>query len=152
MMKFVAFFMMIPIVILFVIAIYLISRRPPRINLKLLEGTGQVPHAGRINQLLEKQPKNRQLKRIVNDLNWLLENDYRRDIRVKRIIHQDLRSLGEMIDLKEQVGASDLMTQNAVNQSLDVIATRTHKLRHTRNEAARNEILTLADMIKGNDR
>lgn len=123
---------------------------PKKVKMQMLEAP-QRDLALEFNSFLASNPSE-DLNRLVSDLNWIIKNDYQRDIRVKRIIHQDLKSLVDMNKLREQLGRNDDQTSLAYRQAVATIAERTSKLRYTKDENIRDQILILGDMIKGNDR
>lgn len=125
-------------------------RKPKKVKMQMLEAP-QQELALEFNSFLASNPSE-DLNRLVSDLNWIIKNDYQRDIRVKRIIHQDLKSLVDMSKLREQLGRDDEQTSLAYRQAVATIAERTSNLRYAKDENIRDQILILGDMIKGNDR
>jgi hypothetical protein len=103
------------------------------------------------NKFVEKYPSEL-LHTLVDDLNWLINNKYDRDIRVKRVIHQDLEGLTAMMELREKLERPNEPSLLAYEQALNTIATRVNLLRHTKDQTIRDEILMLGDLIKRNDR
>jgi hypothetical protein len=103
------------------------------------------------DEFVKKYPSD-MLHTLVDDLNWLISNKYDSDIRVKRIIHQDLEGLTVMMDLREKLARPNEQTLLAYEQALSTIATRVSLLRHTKDQAIRDEILMLGKMIDRNDR
>jgi len=124
--------------------------RPQQVNTRLLE-SAQQDLATEFNSFIVAHP-GEDLDQLVEDLNWLLKNDYTRDIRVKRIIHQDLKGLVAISKLREKLEREDKQTSLAYDQALKTITDRTNKLRNTKDETIREQILLLGEMIKGNDR
>tara|TARA_R110000851_G_C12835872_1_gene541204 strand:+ start:98 stop:622 length:525 start_codon:yes stop_codon:yes gene_type:complete len=103
------------------------------------------------NKFVEKYPSEL-LHTLVDDLNWLINNKYDRDIRVKRVIHQDLEGLTAMMELREKLERPNEPSLLAYEQALNTITTRVNLLRHTKDQTIRDEILMLGDLIKRNDR
>jgi hypothetical protein len=57
-----------------------------------------------------------------------------------------------MMDLREKLARPNEQTLLAYEQALSTIATRVSLLRHTKDQAIRDEILMLGKMIDRNDR
>ena len=124
--------------------------RPQQVKTKLLEAPKR-DLAIEFNSFIVAHP-GEELNQLVDDLNWLLKNDYHRDLRVKRIIHQDLTSLVAISKLREKLEREDEKTSLAYTQALGTITQRTSNLRNTKDEKIRDEILLLGEMIERNDR
>ena len=123
--------------------------KPKQLDIKLLQDSSA--QAKELNQFVQEHPSP-ELTALMRDLDWVIRNEYQRDIRVKRIIHQDLRSLAEMSRLYDMLERSDSESQQAYQDALSTISDRMNKLRHTKDMAIREEILLLGDLIKRNDR
>lgn len=122
-----------------------------QVKVKLLEGTGDVGLAMALNKFVRTNPTP-ELNQLIDDLNWIMEHDMSRDIRVKRLIHQDLKSLVEITNLRKNLSEVDYEIQQAYDQSFQTICERARNLRTADNRDIRNEILILSDMIEGNDK
>jgi hypothetical protein len=125
-------------------------RRPKKVEMKLLEKSHR-DLALELNSFIVSNPGEK-LNRLVEDLNWLLKNDYQRDIRVKRVIHQDLAGLVAISKLREKLEREDRQTALTYRQALATITDRTRQLRHSKDETIREEILMLGEMIEDNRR
>lgn len=139
-------------VVAFVGALYFAFRKvkPKKVDVKLLEAP-QQQLALELNQFIKANPS-RELDTMVGNLNWIIKNDYQRDLRVKRVIHQDLKSLVEMSRLRHKLERKDADVERTYNEALKTISARTTTLRYEKDQMIRDEILILSDMIKGNDR
>lgn len=124
--------------------------KPKTINATLIEASNAYL-ADALNEYIKREPSEK-LNTLVDNLNWIIDNDYQRDIRVKRVIHQDLKSLVEIHTLLLKLDRPDEVALEVYNSSLDTIVNRTHKLRYIKDEYIRDEILLLGDMIEGNER
>lgn len=125
--------------------------KPKKIEIKQIEGANNGKLAVELNVFIMQNPSDT-MNELVTDLNWILKNDYQRDIRVKRIIHQDLKGLVDIHRLVEKLERVDPQTQETFDNSLKLIAERVNTLRYAKDETIRNEILMLGEMIEGNDR
>jgi ABC-type transport system involved in Fe-S cluster assembly fused permease/ATPase subunit len=139
-------------IIALISSLYLMFRKvkPKKVEVKLLESP-QQQLALEFNQFIKSHPS-RELDTMVGNLNWIIKNDYQRDLRVKRVIHQDLKSLVEMSRLRHKLERKDIETERAYSAALKTIADRTTTLRYEKDQMIRDEILILSDMIKGNGR
>lgn len=125
--------------------------RPRKVKIQLLEAP-QQDLALELNSFIASRPDDERLAVMVDNLNWIIRNDYQRDLRVKRVIHQDLKSLVEMSRLYDRLERPDPVTREAYEDALTTITERTTNLRHNKDQAIRDEILLLGEMIEGNDR
>lgn len=144
---------MLLIVALVVSAYFAFFHAPKKVKLQLLDDDANKSVGAKLNDLVASAP-NPLLESIITDLNWLLRNDYKRDIRVKRIIHQDLVNLVAISDLWQKLeyrATLDSPTKTQYIETLACIADRTRQLRYSKDEHIRDEILLLGDLIKRND-
>ena len=124
--------------------------RGHQVNTKLLQDTGRES-AEKINSFIVMNP-NENLNEMVTNLNWIIRNDYQRDIRVRRVIHQDLHSLVEMSHLYEKLDRPDTKTLAAYQAAITTITDRTVALRKAKDQTIRDEILLIGKIIERNDR
>lgn len=124
--------------------------RPKRVKVTLLEDAHQ-DFATQFNEFVAKYPDDK-LNQLVDDLNWIIRNNYKKDIRVKRVIHQDLKGLVAIANLREKLERPDTETSLAYDEALETISERVSHLRNVKDKTLRDQILMLGEIIKGNDR
>ncbi len=122
-----------------------------KVKVKLLE-SDQHETAELFNNFLATETSNETLDELVDNLNWIIKNDYAKDIRVKRVIHQDLKGLVAISRLIEKLDREDREASLAYDQALNTIADRVARLRHVKDENLRDQILMLGEMIEENDK
>jgi hypothetical protein len=122
-----------------------------QIKLRHLDKNVYQGWAKKFNEFVKRHPE-LDLDKLTQDLNWIIKNDYHRDLRVKRIVHQDLESLGRMSKLRSLISDLRPADQARVDESLKVITQRAHDLRHIKEEHIREEMLLLGGMIERNSR
>lgn len=144
-------------IIIFVLASLVISgyfaffyRQHRHIDTKKLERS-QKEFADELNLFMKNNPSIN-LDECVANINWLIRNDYQSDIRVKRLVHQDIKSLAEMSRLQDKLERTDPQTAQAFGDAIKTITDRSKKIRYTQDQHIRDEIILLSDMIKDNER
>jgi len=122
--------------------------RPKLVKHKRLEITKQGLGA-QFNFHAAKNPS-KKMDALIDDLNWIIKNDYHRDIRVKKLMHQDMRSLVEISTNMDRLERVDAVAQEVYDNALNTISNRASNLRHSKDQVIRDQILMLGEMIEGN--
>jgi hypothetical protein len=125
--------------------------RPKQVNLQPFEGSHMRKYLVELNRFAREHP-NPSLDSFMVDLDWIIRNQYERDLRVRRLVHQDLKSLVEITRLYDTLERDDNDSHQVYHDALSNIAARMNKLRHTKDQAIRDEILLLGDMIQRNNK
>lgn len=122
--------------------------KTPQLSVKRLEKPKRELATG-YNQFVNSYP-NRRLKALTKQLQWLLENDYQRNPRVRRILHQDLKNLMDMAKLKEKLSEPDPKVDALLDSKIDEVMKRITAIRRAKDEAVKEEILIHAELIDFN--
>lgn len=120
----------------------------PQLTVRRLEKPKRELAIG-YNKFVDEHP-NKKMKELTKQLQWLLENDYQRNPRVRRILHQDLKNLMSMAELKSKLSEPDAEIEKLLDDKVEEVTTRVKAIRHTKDEAVKEEILIHAGLIDFN--
>ena len=127
-----------------------IHGKPKRISVKKFSEAKQ-DLAAQFNSFALAHPSDT-MSQLIADLEWILRNDYRKDIRVKRILHQDLKNLMDMAHLRDTLQSYDTLIETKVQDALETIVTRTTAIRYSNDAAVKEKVLMLGEIIDDNER
>lgn len=132
------------------ISVYALHKitKTPQLTVKKLEKPKRELAIG-YNKFVDMHP-NKQMNELTKQLQWLLENDYKRNPRVRRILHQDLKNLMSMIELKDSLSKSDTDVDKLLNEKITEVVERVKAIRQAKDAAVKEEILLHADLIDDN--
>jgi len=122
--------------------------RTPQLTIKKIEKHKRELAIG-YNKFVDEYP-NKKMKDLTKQLQWLLENDYQRNPRVRRILHQDLKNLMSMAELKSKLSEPDAEIEKLLDDKVEEVTTRVKAIRHAKDEAVKEEILIHAGLIDFN--
>lgn len=142
----------IPIILFFVVKGLLISGyfafvhgRPKKISVdKVAESSQNL--AKQFNSFADVHPSDK-MSQLVEDLEWILDNDYRDDVRIQNVIHKDIKNLLDMGHFRSLLQQPDVVVEQQFEDSLTTIIQRTTDIRHSKDEDVKAQIRLLGETI-----